>query len=111
MDVFVLSSDSEGLSVTLLEAMAQRLPVVATAVGGNPEVVVEGETGLLVPRRAPEALAGAVAALLADPDRRRALGGAGRRRVEAHFSRLRMLREYQALYQEVSDSNRRVPTR
>jgi glycosyltransferase involved in cell wall biosynthesis len=98
--VFVLPSLTEGLSLTLLEATARGLPVVATRVGGNPEVVVDGETGLLVPPGAPAALAGAVLRLLDDPATARRLGAAGRRRVETHFDVRRMVAEYETLYHD-----------
>ena len=95
MDVFVLSSVTEGLAVTLLEAMSAGLPVVATRVGGNPEVVADGETGVLVQARAPEALAREVASLLADPGRAGALGEAAIARVRARFSLEAMVRSYE----------------
>ena len=81
-DVFVLSSDSEGLPMSILEAMANGLPVVATAVGGVPEVVLDGETGFLVPPGDSKRLAAALARLVDDAGLRRSLGDAGRRRVE-----------------------------
>jgi glycosyltransferase involved in cell wall biosynthesis len=96
--VFVLSSLTEGISLTLLEAMARGLPVVATRVGGNPEVVADGETGLLVPPRDPAALAAALLRVRRDPDHARELGRAGRRRVEAHFDVCRMVADYESLY-------------
>jgi sugar transferase (PEP-CTERM/EpsH1 system associated) len=99
-DVFALASRSEGLSLTLLEAAAAGLPAVATRVGGNAEVVVDGETGLLVAPADPAALAAALAALAARPDRA-ALGAAGRARVVRHFSAERMAAAYHALYAEV----------
>jgi glycosyltransferase involved in cell wall biosynthesis len=83
--VFVLSSRSEAFPMSVLEAMAAGLPVVATRVGGLPELVVEGETGLLVPAGDPEELAAAIARLLDDPDLRERFGSAGRARVETHF--------------------------
>lgn len=91
MDVYVQSSASEGMSNALLEAMAAGRPVVATAVGGTPEVVTDGETGLLVPAAEPARLADAIAALLADPARARRVGEAARARVERDFSASRML--------------------
>jgi glycosyltransferase involved in cell wall biosynthesis len=97
-DVFVLPSVGEGLSMTLLEAMASSLPVVCTDVGGNPEVVAAGETGLLVPPQQPAALAAALLALLRDPARARRLGAAGRHRVEVEFDVRRVVASYEALY-------------
>jgi glycosyltransferase involved in cell wall biosynthesis len=96
--LFVLSSLTEGVSLTLLEAMSCGLPVVATRVGGNSEVVADGETGLLVPPADPEALARAMVALHADAARCRAMGLAGRARVERHFDIRRMIAAYEALY-------------
>lgn len=99
-DVFALSSLSEGISLTLLEAASAGLAVVATRVGGNGEVVVDGETGLLVPPADPAALAEALAAIAARPDRA-AMGRAGRTLVERQFSVERMARAYATLYAEV----------
>ena len=99
-DVFALASRSEGVSLTLLEAAAAGLPVVATRVGGNEEVVIDGETGLLVPAADPGALAEALAALAERPDRA-TMGAAGRARVERRFSVERMARAYADLYAEV----------
>jgi glycosyltransferase involved in cell wall biosynthesis len=96
--LFVLPSMTEGISLTLLEAMARGLPVVATRVGGNPEVVVDGETGLLVPPQDPAGLAAAVIQLSRDPEEGRLLGLAGRGRVEQHFDVRRMIAEYEAHY-------------
>jgi sugar transferase (PEP-CTERM/EpsH1 system associated) len=99
-DVFAISSLSEGLSLTLLEAASAGLAVVATRVGGNAEVVVDGETGLLVPPAHPAALAAALAAVAARADRA-AMGAAGRARVERRFSVERMAQAYAELYAEV----------
>lgn len=96
--VVALPSLAEGLPVVLLEAMAQARPVVATAVGGTPELVVDGETGLLVPPGDADALAAALRALLDDPRRARELGEAGRRRVEERFTAERMTDAVLALY-------------
>jgi glycosyltransferase involved in cell wall biosynthesis len=96
--LFVLPSQTEGISLTLLEAQARGLPVVATQVGGTPEVVEPGTTGLLVPARDPEALAQAIAVLLADPERGRQMGRAGRQRVENCFDIRTMTKQYEALY-------------
>jgi glycosyltransferase involved in cell wall biosynthesis len=96
--LFVLPSRTEGISLTLLEAMARGLPLVTTRVGGNPEVVADGETGLLVPPGQPHELAAAMLSLLRDPDRGRRMGLAGRRRVEAHFEIRQMVARYEELY-------------
>lgn len=98
--LFVLPSRSEGISLTLLEAMARGLPVVATRVGGTPEVVVEGETGLLVPSDDPAALAAAILRVRRDPEAGRRMGEAGRRRVDRHFDVRRMVAEYESIYLE-----------
>jgi sugar transferase (PEP-CTERM/EpsH1 system associated) len=100
-DVFVLASTTEGISLTLLEAMAAGLPIVATDVGGNREVVVPGETGWLVPPRSPEALAEALLAAIRGRPRERDYGTAARRRVEALFDLRLMVRRYESLYREI----------
>lgn len=98
--MFVLSSISEGVSLTLLEAMARGLPLVATAVGGNPEVVDDGVTGLLVPPRNPEAMASALLRLHQDASLRERMGRQGRERVERQFDIRRTVAAYEALYSE-----------
>lgn len=108
--VSVLPSVSgEGLSNSLLESMAAALPVVATNVGGNPEVVVDGETGLLVPSRDAAALADAICRVLLTPGVRQTFGQAGRRRVLDHFSNERMIRAVERLYGDLLEANRRKP--
>ena len=97
MDLYVQSSIAEGMPNSILEAMATALPVVATNVGGTPEVVVHGEMGLLVPPGDPAALADALGTLLANPAMAEAFGRAGRARVEARFGERLMLREVEAL--------------
>ena len=96
--LFVLPSLTEGVSLTLLEAMACGLAVVATRVGGNPEVVADGETGLLTPPGDPAALAAAMLRLRRDDPERRRMGQAGRRRVERRFDVRRMTAEYEKMY-------------
>jgi glycosyltransferase involved in cell wall biosynthesis len=101
-DVFVMSSVTEGLGTSLLDAMACGKPIVATSVGGIPEVVVDGETGLLVPPRDPAALAAAIARLLGDRQLRERMGAAGRARVETKFSAEHMVAKTLAVYKRVS---------
>lgn len=102
LDVVALPSWTEGLPVVLLEAMAHARPVVATPVGGTPELVVDGETGLLVPPRDPEALAAALRRLLEDPDLARRLGEAGRERVAERFTAGQQTRRILELYDELA---------
>jgi glycosyltransferase involved in cell wall biosynthesis len=101
-DVFVMSSVTEGLGTSLLDAMAAGKPVVATTAGGIPEVVVDGDTGLLVPPRDEEALARAIVTLLKDEDLRRRMGDAGLRRAQEMFSAERMVQETLLVYQRVA---------
>ena len=98
LDLFVLPSRGEGISNTILEAMACGLPVIATAVGGNNELVAEDVTGRLVPRDVPQALALALADYCADDAKRRAQGAAARARVEREFDLAHMVQSYVALY-------------
>lgn len=105
--LFVSSSSTEGLSLTLAEAMAVGLPVLATAVGGNPEIVLDGVTGRLVPPGDPRALAEGLLSLWAAREGWRDMGRAGRDRVLAHFDVRRMVREYEDLYAAVLDERTR----
>jgi glycosyltransferase involved in cell wall biosynthesis len=98
MTVFALPSLSEGLPLSLLEAMAAGLPAVVTSVGGMPEVVQEGQTGFIVPPRDTEALSARLTVLLKDPPLANKMGLAGRRLVEARFSLNRMAEDYRDLY-------------
>src|SRR6266852_3877922 len=102
MDVFVLPSLSEGLSLALLEAMAATKPIVATSVGGNPEAIVDGVTGLLVDPRDPKALANRIISILGDRIQAEQLGVRGRERAVQHFSIERMVDEYQQLYEQLT---------
>ena len=101
LDMLVLPSLWEGLPNVVLEAMAAGLPVVATAVGGTPELVVEGETGLLVPPRDPAALAQAILTLLNDPELARRLGKNGRYRATTQFTIQQMVQQTENLYQQL----------
>jgi len=101
LDVVALPSWTEGLPLVLLEAMARGRPVVATPVGGTPELVTDGETGLLVPPRDPEALAEALRRVLDEPDLARRLGEAARARVAERFSAAEQERRMLEIYDDV----------
>jgi sugar transferase (PEP-CTERM/EpsH1 system associated) len=101
LHIFVLSSTSEGISLTLLEAMATGLPVVATNVGGTPEVVIDGETGYLVPPKNPGEMARKLLLLINDENKRRQMGEKGRERIIALFSSKETGREYASLYRSL----------
>jgi sugar transferase (PEP-CTERM/EpsH1 system associated) len=101
LDLLVLPSLWEGMPNVVLEAMAAELPVVATTVGGTPEVVVDGETGILVPAADVEALARAIERLLSDCALRQRMGQAGRKRIEEHFTVAQMVRKTENLYEQL----------
>jgi glycosyltransferase involved in cell wall biosynthesis len=100
-DVYANSSISEGISLTILEAMAAGLPVVATRVGGTPEIV-DDSCGRLVPARDARTLGAMLAVLAQDADLRASLGAFGRARVEQKFTLDRMVREYRDAYYAVA---------
>jgi glycosyltransferase involved in cell wall biosynthesis len=102
IDVFVLPSLSEAASLTLLEAMATECPVVVTDVGGNPEIVREGQDGLRVPRRNPEALAAACLQLLNNPALAESLGRSARQRVLDEFQQRDTVQKFAQLYEVLS---------
>ncbi len=104
MDVFVLPSLSEGLSMALLEAMAAEKPVVATQVGGNPELVEEGKTGMIVTAEDAEELAAALMKMLEEPTLMHFFGRTGAVRVQRKFSTHRMVEQYADLYSAHSAS-------
>jgi len=104
LDVFVLSSLSEGVPIAILEAMASGKPVVATYVGGVPEIVQEGITGLLVPPKDAEALANAIAVFIQRPELGTMMGGAGQKRVIEKFSAATMAMEYEKVYRKLLHS-------
>jgi len=101
MDISVLPSLSEGMSNTLIESMAAKLPVVATNVGGNPEVVVDGETGFLVPPKDPGMFAAALLKLITNVELRRKMGDAGYKLFKDDFSAPIMLSKYEKIFQYV----------
>ncbi|MBP7216798.1 MAG: glycosyltransferase, partial [Candidatus Omnitrophica bacterium] len=101
MDICVLSSHYEGLPNVIMEYMACSKPVIATRVGGCPELVVEGKTGYLVPPKNPKALADKIVALLKDKTLRVVMGRAGRKRVEDLFTSQRMAQETEQLYESL----------
>lgn len=101
-DIFVMSSVTEGLGTSLLDAMACGKPIVATTAGGMPEVVEDGATGLLVPPRDHQAMAAAIVTLLTSPDLRDRMGAAGLARVRARFSVERMVQDTLEIYRRVA---------
>jgi glycosyltransferase involved in cell wall biosynthesis len=104
-DIFVLPSLEEGFPIAALEAMATGLPVVASAVGGVPELVVDGETGWLVPPGDVARLAARLQPLLRDPEQRRSMGAAAAARVRDHFSLAQMTENFSNLYDELLKRN------
>ena len=103
-DLFVLSSDYEGLGVAALEALALGVPVVATRVGGIPEIVREEVDGLLVEPRDPAGLAIGIIEILSNPDLRKFYGESSKIEIEQRFSIQRMVGEVEAVYAEVLES-------
>jgi glycosyltransferase involved in cell wall biosynthesis len=99
-DVFALTSTSEGLSMSILEAIASGLPVVATAVGGNSEILIDGTAGLLVPPGNPASLASALLSVLEDPTRLASMGRAARKHAERHFDLRDVVARYESLYRD-----------
>jgi glycosyltransferase involved in cell wall biosynthesis len=100
-DIYVQPSLSEGLGTTVLDAMACRLPVIASRVGGLCEVVEDGSSGILVPPEQPALLADAILQLLTNSEKAASMGQAGRRRVEESFTCDRMIEAYLGVYQEL----------
>jgi glycosyltransferase involved in cell wall biosynthesis len=98
LDVFVLPSLIEGLSYSILEAMATGLPVVATDVGGNSELIRDGETGYLIPTKKPEILADILLRLVSEETLRADLGRRARQRIEEKFSLKKMVQIYEQMY-------------
>jgi glycosyltransferase involved in cell wall biosynthesis len=109
-DLFAMSSVTEGLGTSLLDAMACERAIVATTAGGIPEIVVDGETGVLVPPRDHAAMAGAIVTLLGDQSRRRDMGARGFERVRTRFTVERMVAETAAVYERVAGRPRAAGT-
>ena len=107
MDVFVLPSESEGMSNAILEAMSMGLPVVVTAVGGAPEVIEEGVSGFLVSYPDSRAMAARVTNLLQSPQLRAEIGANARRRVVASYSAAGMVRQIENLYAKLLSGKKR----
>jgi glycosyltransferase involved in cell wall biosynthesis len=101
-----MPSLNEALSNALLESMAAGAPIVATRVGGTPEAIADGHTGLLVPANDPRALSEAIARLLREPDLAAALGRAARRTAESSFSLPRMVAAIEQLYRDLLTQKR-----
>ncbi|MGH7279381.1 MAG: glycosyltransferase, partial [Candidatus Rokuibacteriota bacterium] len=104
LDLFVLPSIAEGISNTILEALATGLPVIATRVGGNPELVDDGATGALVPARNPDALARAISAYVDDSHLRRLHGKAARQQAVERFDLAGMVARYRDLYLDLASA-------
>lgn len=100
-DAFLMSSISEGIPLTIIEAMAAELPVVSTAVGGIPEMITSAQNGFLAPAGRPDALAGCLVSLAQSPALRRKIGAAGLRTAQEQFSLESMLSGYRRLYEEM----------
>jgi glycosyltransferase involved in cell wall biosynthesis len=98
LDISVLSSISEGLSNAILESMAAAKPVVATRVGGNPEIIIDGSTGYLVQSEDSEALAEAIIKLLQDPEKAVTMGETGQKLIREKFTINLMVNNYERLY-------------
>src|SRR5205814_10414342 len=101
LDVYVCTSETEGLSNVVLEAGACGLPIIATRVGGNEEIVTEGFNGFLVPAASPESIAAKAAQLYSDCELRRVMGDRNRRRMASQFSILSMVTAHEALYERL----------
>jgi glycosyltransferase involved in cell wall biosynthesis len=107
LDIVVLSSRDEPFGLVVIEAMAAAKPVVGTLSGGIPEIIVDGETGLLVPPESPRELAEAISTLLQNPDMARTMGQAGRQRVERYFLLDQYVDNIEKIYLELLGSGTR----
>jgi len=107
-DILVLSSDYEGVPLTILEAMTAGKPVVATAVGGVPELIKDGITGILIPARDPEALAKNILRLSRDPELRKHIGNNAQKYALKHFDISRIAKEYEMLYLKLLKKRKKI---
>ncbi len=103
-DIYCLVSDNEGCSNAILEAMASGKPVIATAVGGNPELVRDGETGILIPPNDPDALVQAALKLYRNPELRKSMGYSARQRAEKYFSLEKMIKQVENFYIQLNEN-------
>ncbi len=101
IEILVLPSIKEGVPAVILEAMVARKPVIATKVGGIPEIIIDGKTGFLVPPKNPQAIAEKIIFLLKNPEKSREMGERGYQRIKQHFGLEKMAREHEKLYEEV----------
>jgi glycosyltransferase involved in cell wall biosynthesis len=101
IDIFVLPSVKEGVPAAILEAMVAKKPVIATNVGGIPEVVIDGETGFLVEPKNPKVIAEKIIFLLKNPERAKEMGESGYQRIKNYFTLEKMAREHEKLYEEL----------
>ena len=104
-DVFVLSSKNEGLSLTLLEAMAVKKPVVATSVGGNKEIIKNGKDGYLIPSEHPQRLAEAILDIAKNPRRAERIANSAYQKVKTRYNLEKMVAEYQRVYEQALQFN------
>ena len=105
LDIFVLTSSSEGIPMTILEAMAAKLPVVATNVGGIPQIVIDGKTGFLVTNKQQKELSDALERLIVDPNLRAKFGRNGRTLLEKNYSIKQTMEKYEVIYTHLIDPN------
>jgi len=108
MDLLVLPSLTEGFPNVILEAFACAKPVVATAVGGIPEIIEEGANGYLVPKERPDLLAEAIKKCLSDPEKKRSMGEAGYQKVKSEFTFESQTKKLESIYNEVLNSKLKI---
>jgi len=107
-DIYVHPSVVEGFGISIIEAMAAGLPVIATNVGGIPEIITNGENGILVPPENPQALAEAISDLIEHPDKRKALAENGKQRVVTNFTDEIMVKKYMEVYRNIINQKNSV---